>query len=302
VIFLTGQTEIVDEEKGFQVGAVDYILKPFSEAIIKARVRTHLKLREARERVDRQLRILVSELDTARRVQLSILPHEIPKIQGLEIARRYVPLAALGGDFYDFIVVDEKRIGILVADVSGYGAPAALIASMLKIFLADHTVHFSEPAELLSRMNQTLLGKFEHHYVTAAYVFIDMQTKTLRYAGAGHPPLLLWDSVSGSARQVFENGLILSAFPEATYSQVELPLAAGDLILIYTDGITEAEDHLGNPFGNDRLKEFVKNERNTSVDKFADRLLDELWRWIGRAPGVEFEDDVTFLALRVGGP
>ncbi len=99
-------------------------------------------------------------METARRVQLSILPQEIPKIEGLEITARYFPMAALGGDFYDFIVVDEKRIGILVADVSGHGTPAALIASMLKISLAAQIAHASQPAQVLSGLNQTLLGKF----------------------------------------------------------------------------------------------------------------------------------------------
>jgi len=301
VIFLTGQIEVADEERGFQVGAVDYIQKPFSEAIIKARVQTHLTLRGVRKQLAQQLRTLRSELETARRVQLSILPQEIPKIEGLEIAARYFPMAALGGDFYDFIVVDEKRIGILVADVSGHGTPAALIASMLKISLAAQIAHASQPAQVLSGLNQTLLGKFRHHYVTAAYVFVNMEENFLRYAGAGHPPLLLVDGANGNSREVLENGLILSSFPGATYSQVELPLATGDWVVLYTDGITEARNPADCEFGLDRLKECLKNRCGSSADELAEQLLGELWRWIERAAGDELEDDVTLLALHVGG-
>lgn len=301
VIFLTGQIEVADEERGFQVGAVDYIQKPFSEAIIKARVQTHLTLRGVRKQLAQQLRTLRSELETARRVQLSILPQEIPKIEGLEIAARYFPMAALGGDFYDFIVVDEKRIGILVADVSGHGTPAALIASMLKISLAAQIAHASQPAQVLSGLNQTLLGKFRHHYVTAAYVFVNMEEKFLRYAGAGHPPLLLVDGANGNSREVLENGLILSSFPGATYSQVELPLVTGDWVVLYTDGITEARNPADCEFGFDRLKECFKNHRGSSADELAEQLLGELWHWIERAAGDELEDDVTLLVLHVGG-
>jgi len=136
VIFLTGQTEITDETKGFETGAVDYIHKPFSPAVVAARVQTHLALRETRQQLARQLLAIRGELETARQIQLSIVPSEIPTIPGLDIATRYLPMSSVGGDFYDFLPIDEKRIGILVADVSGHGMPAALIASMLKIALA----------------------------------------------------------------------------------------------------------------------------------------------------------------------
>src|SRR5581483_3633362 len=136
VVFLTGQTEITDETRGFEVGAVDYIHKPFSPAVVQARVHTHLALRGVRQQLARQLDTITKELETARKIQLSIMPHRVPVIRDLEIAARYVPMTQVAGDFYDFIVVDETHLGILVADVSGHGMPAALIASMLKIALA----------------------------------------------------------------------------------------------------------------------------------------------------------------------
>src|SRR5262252_3518368 len=136
VIFLTGKTDVADETRGFEVGAVDYIHKPFSPPVVKARVRTHLMLREAREELSRQLVAINNELEMARQIQLSILPHEIPTVPGLEITARYVPMSSVAGDFYDFILVDSERVGLLVADVSGHGLPAALIASMLQMALA----------------------------------------------------------------------------------------------------------------------------------------------------------------------
>src|SRR5271155_5471152 len=154
VIFLTGQTEIEDESRGFEVGAVDYIHKPFSPAVVRARVQTHLVLRGIREQLAQQLQTIQKELETARQIQLSILPNDIPKIEGLDIAARYIPMTSVAGDFYDFIMVDEKSIGILVADVSGHGMPAALIASMLKIALAAQVAHAGDPAQVLLGLNQ----------------------------------------------------------------------------------------------------------------------------------------------------
>jgi serine phosphatase RsbU (regulator of sigma subunit) len=208
-------------------------------------VQTHLQLRGIREQLARQLFTIRKELETARQIQLSILPSEIPKIEGLDIAARYVPMTAVAGDFYDLIVVDEKRIGILAADVSGHGMPATLIASMLKIAFSAQATHADHPAQLLLGLNQSLCGKFQHQYVTAAYLFVDMEKQTMTYAGAGHPPLLLREGLSEGVRSVEENGLLLGKFPFATYSSVELPLRAGDRALLHSDGIAETKNTAG---------------------------------------------------------
>src|SRR5499427_3988275 len=128
-------------------------------------------LRDARETVARQLRSINSELELARQIQLSILPQETPHLQGLEIEARYLPMSSVAGDFYDFIVVDEKHVGILIADVSGHGLPSALIASMLQSAFAAQSAHASDPVRVLTGLNQALCGKFQWHFVTATYLF-----------------------------------------------------------------------------------------------------------------------------------
>jgi phosphoserine phosphatase RsbU/P len=145
-------------------------------------------LRDAHQTVARQLSIMNGELEMARQVQLSILPGEIPRLKGVEIAARYLPMSSVAGDFYDFLVVDDEHVGILIADVSGHGLPSALIASMLQSALAGQYCHASDPAHVLSGLNRALNGKFERHYVTAAYVFMDIKERTVSYGGAGHPP------------------------------------------------------------------------------------------------------------------
>jgi len=241
------------------------------------------------------------ELQIANQIQASILPREVPQLAGLEIVARYLPMSAVAGDFYDFLVVDEKHIGILVADVTGHGVPAALIASMLKVAFAGQTAHADDPARVLAGLNRALCGKFEEHFVTAAYVFLDLEKFVLRYAGAGHPPLLLagrstaraWESES---REIEANGLMLGLFPEAAYSSVEIPLDAGARILLYTDGILESTNAAREEFGKSRLKKFL-TASSTSASQLADALLLELRRWSTSERQRAQEDDITLLVL-----
>jgi sigma-B regulation protein RsbU (phosphoserine phosphatase) len=186
-----------------------------------------------------------------------------------------------------------------VADVSGHGMPAALIASMLKIALPAQVLHAADPARVLSGLNQALCGKFEHHYVTAAYLFVDMQKRTLSYAGAGHPPLLMWGGSANGVREVLENGLFLGKFPFATYSSVELPLQSGDRALLYTDGISETANRAGVEFGTDGFRKFLETEQSESADHFADRLLEELSYWSARGSTEDLDDDITMVAIQV---
>ena len=297
VIFLTGKTESADETKGLEVGAVDYIRKPFSPAIVKARVRTHLMLRDAREELAQQLFAIQHELELAREIQLSILPRQLPKMESLEIAARYLPMSTVAGDFYQFLVVDEKHIGILVADVSGHGPAAALIASMLRIALASQLPCASEPAKVLWGLNQALCGKLGNNFVTAAYVFVDLEGEVLSYAGAGHPPLLLWSKSAVGARAIEKNGLFLGQFAEETYTAVEMPFKAGDWSVLYTDGIPECRNSLEEEFGTSRFMQFMEKNHGLGVDEFADALLNGLSGWSGQPQGQGQRDDMTLVAF-----
>ena len=297
VIFLTGKTEVADETRGFEVGAVDYIHKPFSPPIVTARVRTHLMLRDAHETVARQLVAINNELEMARQIQLSILPRNAPEVQGLDIVARYIPMSSVAGDFYDFILVDETHIGILIADVSGHGLPSALIASMLHTALAAQSSHASDPAQVLSGLNQALYGKFAWHFVTAAYLFVDAEKRTVQYAGAAHPPLLLWHARSGLATEYLENGFMLGPFPKPTYSTLSFSLEKGDRIVLVTDGVFEAKDASENEFGKQRLQQIVESHHDLSANQFAEALLAALSGWSERAMGANQSDDITLLVI-----
>src|SRR5215469_1087217 len=299
VIFLTGKTEVADETRGFEAGAVDYIHKPFSPPIVTARVKNHLLLREARAQLATQLRNINSELELAREIQLSILPHEVPCVEGLEIATRFLPVSSVAGDFYDFLVADQKGVGILVADVTGHGLPAALIASMLKVALSAQAAHASQPDRVLCGLNHALCGMFQKYFVTAIYIYLDLETNALSYSGAGHPPLLLRRESTGEITELLHNGAMLGLLLEEAYSSIEIPLENGDRILLYTDGIVEAMNSSEEQYGLERLKGFLADDQSFEPNNFAQALLAELSHWSRGVTGGSLQDDITLLAVDV---
>jgi sigma-B regulation protein RsbU (phosphoserine phosphatase) len=246
---------------------------------------------------EERLLAINKELEIARRIQSSTLPQSVPTLRGLEIAARYVPTSAVAGDFYDFLCVDEQRVGILVADVTGHGVPAALIASMLKVAFAGQAAHADDPARVLTGLNHSLCGKFEEHFVTAAYLFVDLERSRLRYSAAGHPPLMLASHGAGKVREIEENGLMLGMFPEATYSTVEIGLSPGDRCLLYTDGLLEAKNAAQEEFGKSRCKEFMETQRDIPAARFVKTLLDCVVGFSGYNSSRAQEDDITLLVL-----
>jgi sigma-B regulation protein RsbU (phosphoserine phosphatase) len=237
------------------------------------------------------------ELEIARQIQSSTLPQSVPTLTGLEITARYVPMSAVAGDFYDFLCIDQKRVGILIADVTGHGMPAALIASMLKIALAGQEDHAHDPARVLTGLNRTLCGKFDAHFVTAAYLFVDLEKSLLHYSAAAHPPLLLASGTAGKVQEIEENGLMLGMFHEAVYSSVEIRVGPGDRYLLYTDGILEAKNAAHEQFGKSRCKEFLEKQRDIPGALFASTLLESVVRFSGYDSARSQEDDITLLVL-----
>jgi len=246
---------------------------------------------------EERLLAINKELEIARRIQSSTLPQSVPTLAGLEIAARYVPMSAVAGDFYDFLCIDEKRVGILVADVTGHGIPAALIASMLKVAFAGQAGHADDPARVLSGLNHSLCGKFEAHFVTAAYLFVDLEKSLLHYAAAAHPPLLLASDAASTVREIEENGLMLGMFPQAIYTSVEIRIAPGDRCLLYTDGILEAKNAAQEQFGKSRCKEMLEAQREVPAARFANNLLDRVAGFSGYNSARSQEDDITLLVL-----
>jgi len=250
---------------------------------------------------ERRLAAIEQELATARQIQASLLPRQIPRTPGVAMAARYEPMNDVAGDIYDFVKLDERRQAILVADVSGHGVPAALIATMVKGAFRAQVDDLERPERVLAGMNRILTGQLDQEFVTAGCAFVDTGAGVLRYAGAGHPPLLVLPRDSDRCVAILQNGLILGRFPEAEYSSVERPLATGDRLLFYTDGILEATNARGEEFGEASLHGFLGRNRRLPAADFADALLAAVGDWTKAGQGQLLEDDLTLIVVDVGG-
>ena len=248
---------------------------------------------------ENRLAAMNQEMATARRIQLSLLPGQSPHVPGIAMAARYVPMNDVAGDIYDFIKLDDHRLGIMIADVSGHGVPAALIASMVKGAFRAQSENIARPELVLAGMNRILTGQLDTTFVTASCVLIDTETGILRYSGAGHPPLLVQSKSRNQCVGLQENGLILGQFSNATYSSVERPLAADDRLLLYTDGIIEASNADDDEFGEDSLRQFLARHTDLSAEHFADALLTTICDWTGSRRGVSLADDLTLVVIDI---
>ena len=239
-------------------------------------------------RRDQQLKEIQNELDVARRIQLSILPTEFPTSVNFRVAARYVPVTSVAGDFYDYTVADDQQVGLLIADVSGHGVPAALIASMVKLAAASQRPVAGDPCQFMAGMNSALLGNTQQQFVTAAYVYLNAEWGELRYSAAAHPPLLLVRN--GGVTAIEENGVMLATFSFASYSTGVHKLKAGDRIVMYTDGILEACNAAGDFFGQDSLRDVLTKTRPLSPAMAADAVISSVRQWSGKQ-----DDDLTVL-------
>ncbi len=244
----------------------------------------------ARRTLDRDQRLhsIQQELEIARRIQMSILPASSPNSDDFCVATRYRSMTSVAGDFYEFLDADNGTLGLLVADVSGHGVPAALIASMVKVAVQSQRHMQNDPASLLTGVNQALCGNAQNQFVTAAYVYLDARTAELRYAAAGHPPMFLLRD--GEVTRIEENGLVMAFMPAATYTSTTRKLQQDDRILLYTDGIVEATNASEEEFGYERITRVLQESSMHCPEQAADTLLAAVSAW-----SASQQDDLTIM-------
>jgi len=226
---------------------------------------------------EQQLTVIQKELEIARRIQFSILPSSFPVSASFRVAARYLPMTSVAGDFYDFLLASDHEAGLLIADVSGHGVPAALIASMVKLAANSQRANADNPASLLLGMNDSLCGNTQSQFVTAGYVYLNSSLKELRYSAAAHPPMLLLRN--GEVTEIIENGLMLAAFDFADYATVTRPIEPGDRLVLYTDGLLEATNTQQEEFGRERLYAQVRETANLYPSEAADQIILSIQQW-----------------------
>jgi serine phosphatase RsbU (regulator of sigma subunit)/predicted ester cyclase len=246
-----------------------------------------------RERIEQELRV-------ARRIQQAALPKEVPELEGWEISPFYQPAREVGGDFYDFHLLSEGRLGVVVGDATGKGVPAALVMATTCGMLqaVSQALGSSSSGEVLSRVNETLVARIpQNMFVTCFYAILDPESGSLSYANAGHDLPYLHRS-EGGAEELRARGMPLGLMPGMSYEEKEIVLGEGDSALFYSDGLVEAHDPVGEMFGFPRLRRLVAEHAEES--SLVDFLMDELRSFTG--DGWEQEDDITLLTLRRSAP
>ena len=247
------------------------------------------------ERIERER--IEQELEVAQRIQRASLPEEIPELEGWEISPYYQPTREVGGDFYDFHLLSEGRLGLVVGDATGKGVPAALVMSTTCGMLqaVSQAVGFSSPGEVLARVNETVLARIPANmFVTCFYAILDPKSASLIYANAGHD-LPYLHRASGEAEELRARGMPLGLMPAMGYEEKETVLKAGEVALFYSDGLVEAHNPKGEMFGFPRLRRLVA--KYGEERSLGETLLEELYSFTG-GEGWEQEDDITLVTLR----
>jgi serine phosphatase RsbU (regulator of sigma subunit)/anti-sigma regulatory factor (Ser/Thr protein kinase) len=240
---------------------------------------------QARERIEQELRV-------ARLIQQTLLPRELPILNGWKLATHYQPARAVGGDFYDFIHLQDGRLALVIGDVTDKGVPAALVMATTRSILRSAAEHFDSPGKVLERANNLLTPDIPPNmFVTCLYAIFDPQSGKLIYANAGHD--LPHRRHKDGIEELRATGMPLGLIPDMRYEQKETVLSAGDSILFYSDGLVEAHNAQREMFGFERLKELIAYHPGGSG--LIEFMLEKLAEFTG--PEWEQEDDVTFVSL-----
>ncbi len=325
IIFLTAKTETEDIVNGFELGAVDYITKPFNPTELLVRVNTHLELkrnkeelttekealaeeikirqvaedalRESYETIKRQQQQINDELEKARKTQACLLPQRLPVIANVEIAHKFVPMEQIGGDFYNILDLGNDHYGFMMADVTGHGIPAALISFMVSSMFSNTITRTIEPHQVISEINQALLEKIEDgKFATMFFGIYDAKKQVLNYSSAGHPPGMI---IRPKTREVFRlkcEGMLIGMVAEAEYDLETCPIMPGDKVILYTDAIIDVTKENGMVLGISHFMEFLQKHCELPIGELIERIYDY---------GLEFaclkkyKDDMTLVGFEL---
>jgi phosphoserine phosphatase RsbU/P len=247
------------------------------------------------EEIARQERRLERDLALARELQMRLLPQTLPKLAHLELAAKFVPARAIGGDLYDFIPYSLSRLGIVIGDVSGKGAPAAIYAALVSGILRSHAPIEPGPAEMLRAVNLSLAERrIEAQFVSIIFAVWDDERRTLLVANSGLPRPI---HVHGGKNHVIEaTGLPLGLFDDANYDELRFKMKPGDMFVLFSDGILDARNRAGELFGRGRVEALITKCAGRSVDCVVDTIFKAVAE---HSAGVEPFDDQTVVAIKV---
>ena len=290
VVVMTGWGSIDLAVEAMRRGVRDFVQKPWDNAALVTTLRSEIQAgRERRIKAERDLR----ELEEARRIQRTLLPAVLPQLDGVELAASWQPASGVGGDCFDAIRFSSHRLALSIADVVGKGIPAALLMSNLQAAVRAFATEAARPAELCEQVNTILCGHIsEGRFISFFYCVVDSEVGSLTYANAGHfPPALI--KPDGTVIRLTSGGPVLGVLATGAYESGTVAFGAGDRLILYTDGITEARSERDEEFGDERLLSLAVEHRGCSAPALQARLVDAVATFTGR----RFTDDATLIVL-----
>jgi len=317
VIFLSAMAGPQDKIRGLEIGGVDYITKPFNSQEVLARVAVQLKIRrltkeimEANKNLQEKQRRLDEDLRAAAGIQQSLLPQKLPMMDEFSIAWKFLPSDTIGGDIFNIYRLDEKTLAIYMIDVSGHGAPSALITVSVSQALQPHDdgvlkkrtrrspyYRIQRPQEVLDFLAKEYPWERFGKVFTIVYAVIDVQMGRLLYSSAGHPPPVLLHP-DGSLEILDKGGPLIGLNGNIPFEEGQIRLRFGDILIFYTDGVTEHQNDKDVFYGAERFYGLLKSLRNRPIAELLDEVMKNLMAFGGDA---KLRDDVSLLGIAYKG-
>lgn len=316
VIFLTSLDEAQDKIIGLEIGAVDYITKPYDIGEVTARIRNQLKihhltqeLRRANEELREKQRQLDEDLKAAASIQKSLLPSDQLSLENVMLVWRFYPCELIGGDIFNVLRIHEDYLGFYIIDVSGHGVPAALVTvsitqslhyykENIKLMNCEASLHtILSPSRLLASLDKEYPMERFDKYFTMAYLVLNIRTGELVYANAAHPPPVLL-RLAGEFRLLEEGGSIIGLGGAIPFFEGTVNLQPGDKVILYTDGLVDYQNDRGEFFGEERLYEFCQKQHAAPLQQLTDELFASLQAF---GKNAKLRDDVSYLAFEYQG-
>ncbi len=313
VILISAEGETSKKVAGLNLGADDFITKPFNFDELMARVKNHIRLRRLQQEVviasrqvlqanamlQHQNDRFLQDLEAARSLQMSLMPDSLPNSDQVRLGARYLPAERLGGDFFDVVELDGgQRLGVLLADVCGHGITAAFITAMTKIAFQSVCYASRDPAVVLEQMNRELTANLSNGFVTVFYGVYDLTDRSFTYASGGHPPVLLQRRTTHEILELRPQETFLGCFEPVAFRADTIQLRPGDRLLFYTDGLFESQRGPDDEFGMERVRAYLQQEQAREIQPLLDGLVEALMDFLAGAP---VEDDITVVGLDVPG-
>ncbi len=314
IILLSALSDTQDKVKGLDLGAADYITKPFDRFEVLARVRSQIKIRRLTRRLidqngelERKQSALESDLQAAASIQRALLPTAHPELRNANCSWRFIPSDRVSGDIFNVYPFESGQIGIHMTDVSGHGVPAAMVTVCLSqsLSLRSGTLTDKTSGVILPANPSAVLERLDHEYplerfgkhLTIAYLLLDPNTGQLTYSKAGHPPPIVVRR-DGKIELLTTGGPVIGLGIPIPFDEATTKLLPGDRVFLHTDGIVELENASGVPYGEPRLYDSLRGTMNVPLDDVCDQVIDRMSEF---ADGILPEDDISLLAIEYSG-